>query len=56
MSGFSYGEWRFIWFAPVAIFCGIMGLTAGEGPISLISIVIGVGILFLAFNKKRNND
>jgi hypothetical protein len=54
MAGFSYGEWRFIWLAPVAIFCGVMGLAEGEGPVGLICIAIGIGILFLAYNKHKN--
>jgi hypothetical protein len=53
MSGFSYGEWRWIIFAFVAIFCVIAGLAAGEGPAILLFLPVAGFILYRAYGRLK---
>jgi hypothetical protein len=53
MANFTYGEWRLIGFAIIAIFCAIAGFTSGEGVAVLLWIPVGACLLYLAYRKSR---
>ncbi len=51
MPDFSYGEWRLIGFAFVAIFCVVAGLSAGEGPAILLWLPVAGFIIYMAYRR-----
>jgi hypothetical protein len=53
MANFTYGEWRLIGFAFVAIFCAFAGLSAGEGPAVLLLLPVGGIILYMAYRRMQ---
>jgi hypothetical protein len=53
MSGFTYGEWRWIAFAFIGIFCTFAGLAAGEGPAILLFLPVCGFILFMAYRRLK---
>jgi hypothetical protein len=51
MANFSYGEWQWIFFAFIAIFCVFAGLFAGEGPAILLFLPVAGFILYMAYRR-----
>ena len=54
MSGFSYGEWRWIFFAFAGIFAVFAGLAAGEGPAIVLWLPVCGFILYQAYRRLKS--
>jgi hypothetical protein len=53
VSDFTYGEWRWIFFAFIAFFCVFAGLSAGEGPAILLFLPVAGFILYRAYRRLK---
>lgn len=52
MANLSYGEWRFVWLGVILVISAIGAASAGEGPIAVLSMLGGAGLIFFLARRR----
>jgi hypothetical protein len=52
MANLSYGEWRLVWLGVMLVVCAIGAASTGEGPIAVLSMLGGAGLIFFLTRRR----